>query len=113
MKVLIFDLDGVLVDSCNIHYDSLNIAINEIACEKFIISKTEHLDIYNGLNTKTKLKLLQCIKNIWRTDGFKGFYFGIGPNVLRSVGGAILLVSYDEFKVAFNPNATRLESYNV
>jgi len=39
-----------------------------------------------------------CFRKIWCSEGIKGFYLGIGPNLLRSVGGALLLVSYDVFK---------------
>ena len=40
----------------------------------------------------------QCIAYIWRTEGLAGFYLGLGPNLLRSVGGALLLVAYDAFR---------------
>ncbi|GMH62273.1 hypothetical protein TrRE_jg2138 [Triparma retinervis] len=39
-----------------------------------------------------------CVKCIIETHGYRGFYNGLSPNIMRSVGGAILLVSYDEFK---------------
>lgn len=57
IKLLIFDLDGVLVDSTDIHFNALNIALEEID-KKYIITKDEHISLYNGLNTKTKLKIL-------------------------------------------------------
>ena len=47
IKLIIFDLDGVLVDSCNLHYIALNTAIEQIAGKEYIISKKEHLTIYN------------------------------------------------------------------
>lgn len=59
LKLIIFDLDGVLVNSCNIHYIALNQAIKEITqSEDYIISEKDHVNIYNGLNTKTKLKMI-------------------------------------------------------
>lgn len=64
IKLIIFDLDGVLVDSCNLHYIALNKAIEQIADKKYTISKQEHLTIYNGLNTTTKLQLLTIHKNL-------------------------------------------------
>jgi len=64
IKLIIFDLDGVLVDSCNLHYIALNTAIEQIAGKEYIISKKEHLTIYNGLNTSTKLQLLTTYKNL-------------------------------------------------
>jgi solute carrier family 25 (adenine nucleotide translocator) protein 4/5/6/31 len=40
-----------------------------------------------------------CIAMIARREGIRGFYLGLGPNVVRSIGGALLLVAYDTFKV--------------
>lgn len=39
-----------------------------------------------------------CFKKVAMEEGLKGFYLGIGPNLLRSFGGALLLVGYDTFK---------------
>lgn len=58
IKALIFDLDGVLHNSCNIHYVALNKAIEEIAGIEYIISEDEHQNDYNGLNTTMKLQKL-------------------------------------------------------
>jgi len=41
---------------------------------------------------------LDCFVNVYRVEGIRGFYLGIAPNLLRSVGGALLLVAYDTFK---------------
>lgn len=35
---------------------------------------------------------------IYQREGIKGFYLGIGPNIVRSIAGALLLVSYDVFR---------------
>ena len=53
-RLFIFDLDGVLVDSKKIHFDSLNLALAK-AGEQFVISEEEQKDIYEGLPTKKKL----------------------------------------------------------
>lgn len=42
---------------------------------------------------------LNCFHKILKTEGVRGFYYGIGPNLVRSFGAALLLVFYDEFKV--------------
>lgn len=52
-KLIIFDLDGVLLDSCQIHYDALNQALREIVGRE--ISLNDHESMYNGLSTRTKL----------------------------------------------------------
>ena len=62
-KLIIFDLDGVLVEAKQIHYDTLNQALKEID-EKYIISEAEHLSIYDGLKTTQKLELLTKNKGL-------------------------------------------------
>ena len=57
IKLVIFDLDGVLVDAKEIHYESLNKALASID-PKFVISREEHLSTYDGLNTTKKLQML-------------------------------------------------------
>lgn len=42
---------------------------------------------------------LDCFRRVWATEGLHGFYLGIGPNLVRSFGASLLLVSYDVFKV--------------
>ncbi len=56
IKVIIFDLDGVLVNTKNIHFEALNHALKKNNIEE--ISYEEHLKIYDGLPTKEKLKLI-------------------------------------------------------
>ena len=62
-KLIIFDLDGVLVEAKQIHYDTLNQALNEID-EKYVITEAEHLSIYDGLKTTQKLELLTKNKGL-------------------------------------------------
>ena len=54
IKVVIFDLDGVLVDTKEIHYLSLNQALVKYNFKE--ITYDEHNKIYDGLPTKEKLK---------------------------------------------------------
>ena len=56
-KLVIFDLDGVLIESREMHYDALNQALANVD-PKFVISKEEHLSSYDGLPTSSKLNLL-------------------------------------------------------
>lgn len=60
-KLIIFDLDGVLIESRELHYYSLNNALRSIS-PKYVIQRDEHLSIYDGLNTTRKLKLLSETK---------------------------------------------------
>ena len=63
IKLVIFDLDGVLYESKEFHFDALNSALEEID-KKFIISKEEHLNMYDGLSTRKKLELLTFNKGL-------------------------------------------------
>lgn len=56
-KLIIFDLDGVLIESRELHYEALNAALSKIDPE-YKITREEHLSVYDGLNTTRKLQLL-------------------------------------------------------
>ena len=60
---MIFDLDGVLIETREFHFSSLNQSIAEVD-SKFIISKEEHDTFYNGLSTVKKLEFLTEIKGL-------------------------------------------------
>ena len=69
IKLIIFDLDGVLVEAKNIHFDALNEALGS----KYSIEWNEHLSKYDGLKTNQKLEMLtkekglptELYKQIW------------------------------------------------
>ena len=65
IKLIIFDLDGVLVDARELHYNALNKALESID-KKFIIPRDEHLSTYDGLSTTKKLNLLSENKKLPR-----------------------------------------------
>lgn len=54
IKAIIFDMDGVLIEAKNWHYESLNKALGLFGME---ISRYDHLITYDGLPTKEKLKM--------------------------------------------------------
>ena len=47
IKLVIFDLDGVLVDAREMHYDALNSALARFS-KSYVISREEHLSTYDG-----------------------------------------------------------------
>jgi hypothetical protein len=61
--IIIFDLDGVLIEAKEIHFDALNLALKYID-EKYIISWEDHLKTYDGLKTYDKLNLLHSYKGL-------------------------------------------------
>ena len=56
IKAILYDLDGVLVDATEWHYEALNNALNEVA--GFIIKRDEHISTFNGIPTIKKLEIL-------------------------------------------------------
>jgi HAD superfamily hydrolase (TIGR01509 family) len=73
-KLVIFDLDGVLIDSRMMHFVALNRALDELN-PTYPISWQEHLAKYDGLPTTKKLLLLtkekglnaQFYDSIWKS----------------------------------------------
>lgn len=55
IKAILFDMDGVLVEAKDWHYEALNKALRLFGYE---ISKYEHLHAFDGLPTKEKLKII-------------------------------------------------------
>lgn len=55
IKAILFDMDGVLIDAKDWHYEALNKALGLFGVE---ISRYDHLHTFDGLPTKVKLKIL-------------------------------------------------------
>ena len=68
VKLIIFDLDGVLVEAKNIHFEALNKALAQYA-----ITWEEHLSVYDGLKTNQKLEMLHERKGLPK-EYFKGIW---------------------------------------
>jgi HAD superfamily hydrolase (TIGR01509 family) len=63
IKLIIFDLDGVLVESRELHFIALNRALSDVG-EQYVISKEEHLCKYDALTTTQKLAKLTREKGL-------------------------------------------------
>ena len=55
IKAIIFDMDGVLIDAKDWHYEALNSALSLFGME---ISRYDHLVTFDGLPTSKKLEML-------------------------------------------------------
>jgi len=55
-KLIVFDLDGFLVDACEWHRLALYEALKEV-CD-YAISLDDHYETFNGIPTKVKLQIL-------------------------------------------------------
>ena len=63
IKAIIFDMDGVLIEAKDWHYEALNRAL---ALFGFEISRAAHLTQYDGLPTSKKLEKLSVEKGLSR-----------------------------------------------
>jgi HAD superfamily hydrolase (TIGR01509 family) len=63
IKAVIFDMDGVLVDAKEWHYEALNRALGLFGME---ISRADHLTTYDGLPTRKKLEMLTASEGLPR-----------------------------------------------
>lgn len=61
IKAVIFDMDGVLIEAKEWHYDALNKALNLFG---YNISRHEHLTSYDGLPTARKLHMLTVERDL-------------------------------------------------
>ena len=109
-KLIIFDLDGVLVEAKNIHYEALNRALGEYA-----ISWNEHLSTYDGLKTSQKLDMLTKEKGLPIEDHNRIWEdkqkftleelsnLKINPNLLNTISH----LSHEGYKIACCSNSIR------
>ncbi|MGF1839402.1 HAD family hydrolase [Vibrio atlanticus] len=58
IKAVIFDMDGVLIDAKDWHYDALNKALEIFG---LTISRHDHLTTFDGLSTGQKLRMLSKV----------------------------------------------------
>jgi beta-phosphoglucomutase len=61
IKAVIFDMDGVLIDAKDWHYEALNRALALFGLE---ISRYDHLITYDGLPTTKKLEMLSLERGL-------------------------------------------------
>jgi beta-phosphoglucomutase len=63
IKAILFDMDGVLIDAKDWHYDALNRALNLFGMP---ISRADHLTTFDGLPTRKKLDMLSLERDLPR-----------------------------------------------
>jgi HAD superfamily hydrolase (TIGR01509 family) len=61
IKAVLFDMDGVLIEAKEWHYESLNKALNLFGMP---ISRIEHLTTFDGLPTRKKLEMLSLERGL-------------------------------------------------
>ena len=63
IDTVLFDMDGVLIDATEWHYDALNEALGIFG---FVIGREEHIARFNGMTTRNKLEILSLEKGLPR-----------------------------------------------
>jgi beta-phosphoglucomutase len=61
IQAVIFDMDGVLVEAKDWHYEALNAALALFGLD---LSRDEHLAFFDGLPTRKKLEVLGVSRNL-------------------------------------------------
>jgi beta-phosphoglucomutase-like phosphatase (HAD superfamily) len=61
IKAIIFDMDGVLIEAKDWHYEALNRALGLFGME---ISRYDHLVTYDGLPTRKKLEMMSLERGL-------------------------------------------------
>ena len=90
IKALLFDLDGVLVDAKEWHYEALNAALSNFG---YGISRYDHLVSFDGLPTKKKLEMLSLDS---------GLPFGLHNFINRLKQDITLKIIYKNCKPVFH-----------
>lgn len=68
IEAVVFDMDGVLIDAKDWHYEALNRALAHFGYD---ISRADHLITFDGLPTKRKLEILSRERGL--PSGLHGF----------------------------------------
>ena len=84
IKAVIFDMDGVLIEAKDWHYEALNRALRLFGLE---ISYLEHLTTFDGLPTKKKLEILSVDRKLPKSlhNFIKGVEFHINNGGSRNI----------------------------
>ena len=61
IKAILFDMDGVLIDARDWHYEALNRALKHFG---YAISRESHLSTFDGLPTRDKLSMLSASRRL-------------------------------------------------
>lgn len=61
IKAILFDMDGVLIEAKDWHYEALNQALSIFG---LTITREEHLTTFDGLPTRDKLKIISKTRNL-------------------------------------------------
>lgn len=90
IKAVLFDMDGVLIDAKDWHYDALNEALELFG---YTIGRDAHLTTFDGLPTRDKLKVLA---------ESRGLPSGLADLINAIKQKKTMALSYERCKPTFN-----------
>jgi beta-phosphoglucomutase len=96
IKAIFFDLDGILVDLCDLHFETLNLALQEVV--GFELSYSEHITVFDGLSTRQKLEKLVEVGRVENST-----------SVLDCIYGEKQLLTQQYIKEQTKPDPTKIE----
>lgn len=116
MRLVCFDMDGVLVDACNLHKVSLELAMQDEL--GFKISDEDHYTKFNGLPTRKKLQLLQIPEDTIEVVNSKkqDYTLDLIEKHIRRDESKIELLSYLKginYSIACVTNSIKLTTYVI
>ena len=111
-RLFIFDLDGVLVDSKEIHYKALNKALLLVG-KQYIISIDEQKETFEGLTTNQKLKILTKTRGlpehkydfIWKNKQENSIIFFKNLNPDAELINIFKVIKNNDIKIAVASNS--------
>jgi HAD superfamily hydrolase (TIGR01509 family) len=120
IKLIIFDMDGVLVEAKYIHYEAFNRALSDID-SKFQITYDEHLSKYDGLKTQQKLELLHLEKGlsknlfdqIWQNKQQYTSELVANIHPSENITETIKFLAKNKYKIAVCSNSIRKTIFQI
>lgn len=119
-KLVIFDLDGVLIKAKEVHFQAFNLALIEVGYkhgfgDKFSLTWEEHLSIYDGLKTTRKLELLterkglpvEFHKEVWENKQARTIELLNSVKESEELIECLSLLEKDGYKLAVCSNSIR------
>ena len=80
IKAILFDMDGVLIDAKDWHFEALNKALRLFGHE---ISRYDHLHSFDGLPTRNKLRMLS--EEAYLPESLHGFINDMKQQYTREI----------------------------
>lgn len=113
IKAVLFDMDGVLIEAKDWHYDALNRALEHFG---YTISRESHLSTFDGLPTRQKLKMLSQSRGL--SEGLHEFLNALKQSYTLEISSmrckpvfnhqyALSRLKQDGYKMAVCSNSVR------